>query len=169
VVIASGLYQQVDPLALPTLPLAALLTIGDNAAIHRLAQIPVDALLPLLQLPTQVVQQLAAAESVESLTWLGRHLATLPAEKAASVAAAVVGGATTVAQLQTPPVAAPVTVTAPVTVGAPVAVAAPDSPTVDWEQRLDNSLLIAAGLLVLLLLAAGLAAALRPDPTRWAE
>lgn len=173
VVIASGLYQQVDPLALPTLPLAALLTIGDNAAIHRLAQIPVDALLPLLQLPTQVVQQLAAAESVESLTWLGRHLATLPAEKAASVAAAVVGGATTVAQLQTPPVAAPVTVpvtvTAPVTVGAPVAVAAPDSPPVDWEQRLDNSLLIAAGLLVLLLLAAGLAAALRPDPTRWAE
>jgi hypothetical protein len=99
------LHETIDPLRMTTLSLAALLAIDDNAIIHKLRLLPIEQLLILLRLPTAELKQIPATATPDELGWLAAYLATLPEKDALAVAHALASGETTIAGLQAPPVA----------------------------------------------------------------
>ncbi len=104
-VVELRLYETIDPHRMSTLSLASLLTIEDNALIHKLRQLPTDQLLTLLQLPNEdLVQVTATATSIE-LGWLAGYLLTLSSDQVRTVAHELANGKLTIAALQAPAVA----------------------------------------------------------------
>jgi hypothetical protein len=178
-VIELRLYETIGPLQMTTLSLASLLAIEDNAIIHKLAVLSIDLLLALLQLPTVDLKQVAAMATVDELSWFAGYVATLPSQEAAEVAHELARGNLTIATLQAPPL-----VTAPSVEGAggvsAGAVLGDDQPSAEappavrivpeavialWQPYVNNGVAVAAGVVVLLLVAVGLALALRREMT----
>ncbi len=177
-VVELRLYETIDPLMLTSLSLAQLLAIEDNVIIHKLRMLPMDQLLTLLQLPAAELRHVATTATADELSWFADHLATLPNAEATILASAVASGTTTIALLQSPPVVELSTVKSPTvdgsgnaTVDAPEAGEASEpgvvvAPRIPWLNNwLDNGVAVAAVLVVLLLMAVGLAMALRRELT----
>jgi hypothetical protein len=165
-----------------TLSLAALLAIEDNALIHKLRLLPIDQLLILLQLPTADLTQVTTVATPDELGWLAGYLGILSSQEALSVAHELASGKLTIAALQTPAVVeapsgngnntasshAPGAgqssadasgASANPTAGMPAAMVAL------WTPLAHNGVAVAAGIVVLLLVALGMALALRREMT----
>jgi hypothetical protein len=154
-----------------------LLAIGDNAIIHKLRQLPIDTLLTLLRLPAATVAQVATVVSTEELVWLAEQLAPLSAEEAIALAQRVGDGTVTVAALQASPNGASVSgasgddaqveITPNGEPNVPPQEAAPvaglPAALATWTPWADNGVVVAAGLLLLLLVAVGLVVAMRRE------
>jgi hypothetical protein len=181
-VVELRLYETIDPLRITPLSLAALLAIGDNTLIHKLRVLPIDQLLALLQLPTADLTQVAATATPTELGWLAGYLASLPSEQALAVAHELASGKVTIATLQAPPVAAssdratsndamlngaPGDTGSSAEAGSPVKPAAgiPASVVALWTPWANNGVAVAAGVVVLLLIAVGVFLALRREIT----
>jgi hypothetical protein len=154
------------------LSLATLLAIGDNVIIHKLRQLPIDTLLTLLRLPSATVAQVATVATADELVWLGEYLAPMSATEAAAVGEQVARGTVTVAALQAPPPVDADNVTADserVTPdeSAPKASVNPSQawPTLIamWLPWANNGVAVAAALLLLFLIAAGIVIAMRRE------
>jgi hypothetical protein len=173
-VVELRLYETIDPLRMTTLSLAALLAVDDNAIIHKLRVLPVDQLLTLLQLPIVDLTQIAAISTPDELGWLAGHLATIPSQEASTVAHEVASGKVTIAMLHAPTVAvAPSGEIArnsrssqgeASTEASPVATM-PDAVVAWWTPWINNGIAVATGVVVLLLIAVGVAVTLRREIT----
>ena len=173
-VVELRLYETIDPHRMSTLSLAALLAIEDNALIHKLRLLPIDQLLILLQLPTADLTQVTTVATPDELGWLAGYLGILSSQEALAVAHELASGKLTIAALQAPPIAeapsgdgtqatrsdAPVAgqsgadasgASANPTAGMPEAVVAL------WTPLAHNGVAVAAGIVVLLLVALGMA------------
>jgi hypothetical protein len=175
------LFETIDPLILPELSLATLLAIGDNAIIHKLQLVPTEHLLTLLQLPAPTLSQVAADATPEALSWLADYLAGLPAKEAIAVAHGLGTGEVTIATLQSPPVVAASDnvrasdlpsgeLPSAQAAQSPSASTAPATNPVEivaawWTPWVNNGIAVAAALVVLLLIAVGMAVTLRREFT----
>ncbi len=178
-VVELRLYESIDPLRMTALSLATLLAIEDNAIIHKLRQLPTDTLLTLLQLSSADLAQIAAAATTAELGWLAGQLATLPPAAAATVVQELVRGEVTIVQLQAPPVvqAAPNPVPdnrvegdeAGGEAGRDPVAKVPAAVATWWSVWSMSGVTVAAGIVLVLLIAVGVAMALRRellDPPR---
>lgn len=183
-VVELHLYETIDPLQFTPLSLANLLAIGDNAIIHKLQVLSTDQLLILLQLPTEDLRQVTAIATPDELSWLAGYLTTLPATQATAVARELASGKKTIASLQMPPVAAPdesaadegaaanplaasdgqMSADAPTEAARPV-IGMPGVVATLWEPVASNGVAVAAGIIVLFLIALGVALAMRREFT----
>jgi hypothetical protein len=189
-VVELRLFETIDPLTMTTLSLAALLAIGDNSVIHKLRELPTDQLLILLQLPTEDLEQVAATATAEELGWLAVYLPSLSSQQAANVAHELASGQVTIAALQAPPI-----VVASSSQGSSDSGSSSDASTSDassdsassgsssgidaptwsrvvpkevvavWTPWANNGVAVAATVVVLLLIIAGVALALRRQMT----
>lgn len=181
-VVELELYETIDPLQISPLSLATLLAIGDNAIIHKLRVLPIDQLRKLLALPTPELAQIAAVATPDELQWLAGYLAELSEKETIAVAHALARGETTIALLQAPPAApegdAQTQGEAGATLGgmarseepsAAQPASAENSPAVarwaEWLPWANNGVAVAAGIVVLLLVAVGMVLALRRELT----
>jgi hypothetical protein len=171
-VVELRLYDSIDPLRMSTLSLATLLAIEDNATIHKLRQLPTEQLLTLLQLSSADLAQIAAVATTDELGWLAGHLATLPTEAAVTTVQELLRGDVTIALLQAPPVvqaevaparAAPAAHAEVREVERDPVTEVPVAVTTWWSAWPLSSVAIAAGFVVLLLIAVGMALALRRE------
>lgn len=176
-VVELRLYETIDPVTMDELSLATLLAIEDNSIIHKLRVLPIEELLTLLQVPKADLAQVAATATPDELRWLATYLATLPAEQAKALAHSLANGELTIATLQSPPVA----------VGSDGEVSAGGSDlgeseastgsfgtpmanipkaVVEFASPLaNNGVAVAAGVVILLLIAVGVVMALRREIT----
>ncbi|MCC6454587.1 MAG: hypothetical protein IT328_06570 [Caldilineaceae bacterium] len=177
-VVELRLYENIDPLQLTTLSLASLLAIEDNAIIHKLAMLPIDQLLVLLQLPSVDLEQIAATASPDELGWFAGYVQTLTSQEAAQVAQELAKGRVTIAALQAPPVVAASSGdgdSAPEgnapgdklssDEARPAVGIVPEAIIALWQPYADNGVAVAAGLVVVLLVVAGMVLALRREMT----
>lgn len=184
-VVELHLYETIDPLRMSALSLATLLAIGDNAIIHKLRLLPTDQLLTLLQLSSADLAQVAAVASSVELGWLADYLAMLPEQEANAIAHELATGNMTIATLQAPPVAKSADSSAPSTDRPSSSVAAgdgeasradsgsllepvtgmPEAVMTWWAAWPLSGVAVAAGVVILLLIAVGAALALRREMT----
>jgi hypothetical protein len=179
-VVELQLYETIDPLRMSTLSLAALLAISDNVIIHKLVLLPTDQLLVLLKVPTADLTQVASVATPDELGWLAGYLAKLPSGEANRVAHELASGKVTIATLQAPPVVeatsderADSKATAnntpdknvPSAETNPAMAELPQIMAELWRLWANNGVAVAAGVMVLLLLAVGIALAIQREST----
>lgn len=168
------LYRRIDPTALTSLSLAAIVAIGDNGQIHKLWALEPTGLMVLLALPPADLPTIVAGASESELVWLAGYLAELPADEIAAVSAALAQGTLSVVQLQVSS-AATITATIPATVAqigpasGTVVPIAPADPGASGRQWADNGILMAALLLVGLVIGVGFGLSLRREVRQIAD
>jgi hypothetical protein len=170
-----------------TLSLAALLAIDNNSVIHKLRVLPSDQLTSLLQLPSADLKQVVAMTTPEELSWLAGYLAPLPSQDAATALHELASGRVTIAALQAPPASAAASGDAMQASSAESNASSTgstssssDSSSAEsgssggllpkevvalWTPWANNGVAVAATLVVLLLIIAGVALALRREIT----
>lgn len=162
-VVQYEIYRRIDAATLTPLSLAAIVAIGDNGQIHKLWALEPTKLAVLLGLPASDLAAIVTAATEEELAWL----AGLPAPEVAALSAALAAGTTSIAELRSPaaivgdgpPARAPASTTAL----DPVATRPGIDATESWWHWLDNGIIIAAGMLVVLLVGVGVGLIIRRE------